>query len=583
MKTEKICPRPEYPRPQFVRENWRNLNGIWEFTKDMSNSGEARKLYQTEKLSGEILVPFCPEAKLSGIGDTDFIPAVWYAKNFEINTFELQGKILVHFGACDYRTKVFVNGEEVGEHIGGFTSFSFDITDFVKEGGNRLVVYAQDDVRTGKQPAGKQCNVYTPYGCLYTRTTGIWQTVWLEFVPNVYLKKVKITATNLNGNVIFEPMLNIYAQNTTLKTEIFFENKLITQAITPLSGQVSQFAVTVKPVSLWDVGAPNLYDVQYTLFIDGEKVDEVISYFGIRRIDIDGYRVRINGKSVFQRLVLDQGFYREGLYTAPTDEALKKDIELSMRLGFNGARLHEKVFEERFLYHADKAGYLVWGEFPNWGFNYTVDEALHIYLPEWLESIERDYNHPSIIGWCPYNETWDVKGRPQIDTNISLVALVTKTLDNTRPVIDTSGWMHTSCTDIYDVHDYEQKPEIFEKHYLEHAEGNWFNVFEARQAYDGKKPYFVSEYGGMKWSQETGNAWGYGETPTSVEEFVERFCRLTCVLMQAKNIFGFCYTQLYDIEQEQNGLYYYDRQDKFTEETYRKISETITQKAAIED
>ena len=240
MISKNLYPRAEYPRPQFVRENWRNLNGKWEFLMDLSDSGLDRELYKAEKLENEILVPFCPESKLSGLGNTDFIPAVWYAKNFEITETELQGRIILHFGACDYQTKLFINGKQAGEHIGGFTSFSFDVTEFLQIGQNRVVVYAKDDVRSGKQPAGKQCNVYESYGCLYSRTTGIWQTVWLEFTPKIYLKKVKITATDLDGCVVFEPMLNTYINGAKLKTEIRFDGKLIAQPMVNLSGQVSK-------------------------------------------------------------------------------------------------------------------------------------------------------------------------------------------------------------------------------------------------------------------------------------------------------------------------------------------------------
>ncbi|MBQ8551708.1 MAG: beta-galactosidase [Clostridia bacterium] len=581
-------PRAEYPRPQFVRGSWANLNGEWEFYNDLSASGADRELWKCEKFDGTITVPFCPESDLSGVGYKDFMTSVWYAKNIDVTAAQLEGRVLIHFGACDYLTSVYVNGNKVGTHKGGYTSFTFDITDSLTVGGNRIVVHALDDVRTMKQPAGKQSRKQYSFGCYYTRTTGIWQTVWLEYVPETYIEKIKITATDLGGEIMVETHLNKYVADASLKIEASFEGKPMASRTITLSGKVSQGTFTVSEVYPWNVGEPNLYDVRYTLIIDGKDVDTADGYFGIRRIDIDGYKVRINGKSVFQRLVLDQGFYPDGIYTAPTDEALVRDIEYSMNAGFNGARLHEKVFEERFLYHADKMGYLVWGEYPNWGVDTKDVELLHTYLPEWLESIERDYNHPSIVGWCPYNETWS---KDQLHSNVSMIALATKYADPTRPVIDASGGYHAGITDIYDEHDYNQDPAVWEERCRAHANGEFFNKYLDKQVkYDGKMPYMVSEYGGIKWNPDMGQgnrdmkkSWGYGNAPQSMEEFCERYCKITAAIMATPNIMGFCYTQITDVEQEQNGLYYYDRSLKFPKEIYDRIKATNTAKAAIEE
>ncbi len=584
-----MCVRPEYPRPSFVRNDWANLNGEWEFFIDYSISGEERKVYLKDKFDGKIIVPFCPESKLSGVNHLDFMPSVWYAKNVNVTKEQLDGRVVLHFGACDYETIVYVNGQVAGKHIGGFTSFSFDITYLLKEGENRIVVNALDNLRGDLQPAGKQSKTYYSKGCDYSRTTGIWQTVWLEYLPKNYIQKVKVNATDLNGKVLLEVTLNEYLKNAKLLANVKFENATISNFSFDLCGKVNSLSFDVSPVHLWSTDAPNLYDIDYALVIDGKQVDYVQSYFGIRRIDIDGYKVLINGKSVFQRLILDQGFYPDGIYTAPTDADLKKDIELSMALGFNGARMHEKVFEERYIYYADKMGYLVWGEFPNWGIDVSSPFALHSFTSQWLESIDRDYSHPALIGWCPYNETWDFNGRKQIDTNISAVYDATKAADSTRPVIDTSGNYHTKATDIFDVHDYEQNPEIFRERYTKHCEGEYFHWFPERQKYDGTIPYMVSEYGGILWKEDLVKendakvSWGYGEAPKSHEEFVDRYCGLTEALIDSKNIMGFCYTQLTDVEQEQNGLYYYDRSKKFSDELYGKIRDCNRKKAAIEE
>ena len=298
--------------------------------------------------------------------------------------------------------------------------------------------------------------------------------------------------------------------------------------------------------------------------------DEVSSYFGMRNIEIDGYKVLINGKKVFQRTVLDQGYYKDGIYTAPDEAALKKDIEISLEAGFNGARLHQKVFEPRFLYHCDKLGYIVWGEYGNWGFDHSSPESITTYFGEWKEAVERDFNHPAIVGWIPFNETPD----NQLPTLISSVYDYTKALDYTRPCIDASGWNHVK-TDIFDVHNYLQDAEILTKR-LELLKAENKLDFKSCKNYDGG-PVFFSEYGGIKWVNENYDGWGYGNAPKTMEEFLERYNALTTMILNCDRIFGFCYTQLYDVEQETNGLYTFEREPKFDMEVIKKINTGISQ------
>lgn len=565
--------RTEHPKPQFMRENWLNLNGEWLFEIDNSNSGEERKLFNdTQDFSLKINVPFCPESKLSGVENVDFMNSVWYKREFEITKKQLEGRIVLHFGAVDYEATVYINGKKCGSHKGGYISFSFDITDYVVAGKNTVTVHAVDDTRSRMIPSGKQSEKYASWGCYYTRTTGIWQTVWLEFVPEAHIKSVKyITDTN-NATVNINAVL---CGSSSLIAEAFYDGVSMGKAQTVSGGGNVNITINLAEKHLWEVGNGRLYDLVLTF---GE--DRVQSYFGLRDICLDGKKFLINGKSVFQRLVLDQGFYPDGIYTAPSDQELRADIERSQALGFNGARLHEKVFEERFLYHCDKLGYIVWGEYPNWGLDHSYADSIYAILPEWLEEIERDFNHPSIIGWCPLNETWDQNGRKQYDDMLALVYKATKAADPTRPCIDTSGNYHVE-TDIYDLHDYEQNPDVFASHYEPLGNSNVFDFFSAfkdRQRYDGKMPFFVSEYGGIGWSVNEG--WSYGNAPKSAEEFIERFKGLTDALLDNENMFGFCYTQLTDVEQEQNGLYTYDRKPKFDTEIFKAI---LSRKAAIED
>ncbi len=566
-------PRPEHPKPQFERQNWLNLNGEWQFEMDNSKSGVERKLYEKGvSLSDKITVPFCPESTLSGIGHTDFMYGVWYKKIITLN--ELSGRTVLHFGAVDYKCTAFVNGIEVGTHKGGYVSFSFDITDALTVGDNEIAVYAEDDTRDRLIPSGKQSNKYGSYGCFYTRTTGIWQTVWLEFMPKTYVDSVKYYPN------ISDSSVNVVASLKgcgNFKCEITYNGKPMGEyRIDNARGELN-FNVKLSESHLWEVGCGRLYDVSFTF---GD--DKVKSYFGLREVRLDGMKFLINNKSVFQRLILDQGFYPDGIYTAPTDEALVNDIKMSQAVGFNGARLHEKVFEERFLYHADRLGYIVWGEYPDWGLDHSYLDNVYGILPEWIEEVKRDFNHPSIVGWCPHNETWFHKGRKQYDPSIEMVYDVTKAMDSTRPCIDTSGGYHVK-TDIFCVHDYNQNPETFKANYDCLVTENYlYDTLNERKApfeeYRGEA-VFVSEYGGIAWDLN-GNGWGYGEGPKTLEEFYERYKGLADALLDNEKMFALCYTQLTDVEQEQNGLYTYDRKPKFDT---KRLYDIMSRKAAIED
>ncbi|MDR1001328.1 MAG: beta-galactosidase [Clostridiales bacterium] len=576
-------PREEHPRPQFTRANWLNLNGEWDFEFDFSNSGLECDFYKTGGFSKKISVPFCPESKLSGIGYTDFIPAVWYRRTITITEEQLRGRVLLHFGAVDYHAVVFVNNQKVGEHVGGYGSFEFDITPCLAAGCNTLRVYAEDDVKSGKQPTGKQSDRLHSYGCFYSRTTGIWQTVWLEFVPQTYIKKLRVYPDIDNASVTLSIWLSQPAQGSLSVFASMDDKECGCQRIN-VTGDFATLTLPLTEKRLWDLGDPALYDLRLKLDCADGAADEVETYFGLRSITLGDGVIRLNNRPVFQRLVLDQGFYPNGVYTAPSDEALINDIKLSMDLGFNGARLHEKAFEERFLYHADRLGYLVWGEYANWGFDISTTANIARYLPEWISLVERDFNHPALIGWCPFNETWDYMEKYQQDNDLlAIVYGVTKALDPTRPVIDTSGNYHV-ITDIYDVHDYDQSPETFHSRYGALKKGQAYDQYSARQSYAGQ-PFFVSEYGGARWdvSQDSADNWGYDDAPTSEDEYIARYEGLTKALLGSEGVCAFCYTQLYDVEQEKNGLYTYDRKRKFADGVYQRIHDCNTAKAAIEN
>ena len=584
-------PRAEHPNPQWERETWKNLNGPWEFEFDFGCSAVERRLWEKKRFDREILVPFCPESRLSGIGYTDFISGVAYRRNFELSQEELSGRVLLHFGAVDYEASVYVNGTLVGSHKGGYTSFCFDITKHVAPGPNTLFVAVKDDVRSGLQPKGKQAHLYASSGCDYTRTTGIWQTVWLEFVPERHIQSAKYYPDPANGKVT---VTGLVQGQGTLQLTALWEDKPVGEAALSVEDGFFTVQLDLSETHLWEPGKGGLYTL---LLSFGE--DRVKSYFGLRTAKFQGRKFLLNGKSLFQRFVLDQGFYPDGIYTAPTEEDLVKDIQLSFAAGFNGARLHEKVFEARFLYHCDRLGYLVWGEYPNWGLDHAHPLSTETYLNQWSEAVERDFNHPAIIGWCPFNETWGYREEREKNALLTSLYKLTKRLDPTRPCIDSSG-NYRILSEVYDIHDYDQDTQSFQARWdgltdriwetggVIPAEDPFFNSAPEgpsgrapffNQPYDNQ-PIFVSEYGGIRWPDDTVEGWGYGNAPATPEEFFARYKGLTEALLNNPEIFGFCYTQLYDVEQEVNGLYTYGRAQKFDIGLIQKINQ---QKAAIED
>lgn len=596
--TATAVPRPEYPRPQMARDRWLNLNGTWQFEIDPGDTGLERGLVE-RPLRDEITVPFAPESELSGVENTDFLEAVWYRREVTIPADWAEvgddPHVLLHFGAVDHDTTVWVEGTEVVRHRGGFTPFTADLHGVAAPGDTVTVVVRARDTRHGPQARGKQSTRYANYECNYTRTTGIWQTVWLEPVPATHLRRPRIT-----------PDLSSSAFDVVVPLSANRRGHTVTVTVTDADGEVAsataradldlapalRVVVPADRVRTWGPEDPHLYGIDVELRdASGTVVDSVRSYGGLRSVSVDGTAIRINGEHVFQRLVLDQGYWPESLMTAPSDEALARDIELGLAAGFNGARLHQKVFEERYLFHADRLGYLVWGEFGDWGVGGYGTPADHqrpttSFVAEWLEALQRDYSHPSIIGWCPLNETHqDLHDRiTQLDDVTRSMWLATKAADPTRPVLDASGYAHrVPETDVWDSHLYEQDPATFSELVGGLADGAPYGNRRddgrpISQPYNGQ-PYFVSEYGGIWWNPETatsasGNSpdsWGYGQRVRDEEEFHERFAGLTDALLDDPLMFGYCYTQLTDVFQEENGIYRFDRSVKLDVDRVRAV------------
>ena len=584
-------PRPEHPTPQFERADWLSLNGTWTCDFHRDSLGHRRDLtlqprpHRAPAKAGpyetEITVPFAPESNLSGIGETDFIDAMDYHRSIAIPSSWSGKRVLLHFGAVDFHSDVYVGGQWVGSHTGGSSPFSFDITRWAPSGSTTdLVVVVRDFVNAGNQAGGKQTHYAQSYGCFYTRTTGIWQSVWLEAVHEAGFSSFQIVPNAASGSVSIVPRFRRLDPQATWTMLVKTGGREIANATGTCRDGVPLSVEVPDPV-LWYPGNPFLYDLTLTVDGGGERIDEVTSYFALRDVVLRDGKFHINDASVYLRLVLDQGFYPDGVWTAPSDDALRRDIELSMAAGFNGARLHQKVFESRFHYWADRLGYLTWSEWPSWGLDYNDYAAARAFQNEVREVVMHLRNHPSIIAWTPFNETWDYSNPRSHYLNHVDAAAICRSIDPTRPVNDSSGYIHHD-TDIYTVHTYTPTGAEVREQLSIKDDGQPFRNFPDADDPQEGQPYIVDEFGGIKWVGELDTddqnadrkddtqAWGYGGTPRTGEQFFDRLTGLVDALLDFEHIAGWCYTQLTDVEQEQNGVYLYDRSEKFNAALWRE-------------
>ncbi|MBB6634649.1 glycoside hydrolase family 2 protein [Cohnella thailandensis] len=576
----------DYPRPQFVRDNWLNLNGKWDFRFDDGNAGEREKWQEKFEGTHEINVPFTYETSASGIGIEEFHPYVWYRKTISVPK-EAEGKrAVLHFQAVDHTAKVWVNGEFAGMHRGGYAAFAFDITPFLIFGADNTITVKAEDTDSCTQPRGKQRWTKDNFECFYVQTTGIWQTVWLEYVSEQRLEAVKITP-DIDRNMVrfdYEAAGTDKAGSLRLEAAISFKGNPVKR----VSLELDRPCLTVEvdliheasgpwKKSWWTPQNPNLYDVEFVLYADGHPVDRVRSYFGMRKISIEKGQVLLNNVPLYQRLILDQGYWTESHLTPPSEEALVADIDSVLAMGYNGVRKHMKIEDARFLYWCDVKGLLVWSEMAA-TFEYH-DRAVETFSNEWLEIVRQQYNHPSIIAWVPFNESWGVanilRDKRQQKFTEGIYHL-TKAIDPYRPVITNDGWEHT-VSDILTLHDYVETGDEFLKRYanVEAVANNdttcnrWKFAFAEGYGYRGQ-PIMITEFGGIAFKSDKG--WGYGEQVSSNEEFIERFAGLTRAIKSVDAICGYCYTQVTDVQQEINGLLTEDRKPKFPLELIREIN-----------
>lgn len=567
-----------YPRPQLERASWISLNGPWDFVLDPD------ALWRNPRevtWNGTILVPFSPETEASGIGDTGFYRRCWYRRTFVPPALRNGERLLLHFGAVDWLAMVWVNGSLAITHEGGYTPFTVDVTDLLEgTGPQTIAVRVDDDPADLAKPRGKQDWQLEPHSIWYPRTTGIWQTVWLEKVPPTWIESLRWTPSLEHWQLGFEAWAaGEQRDRLRLGVKLRANGQLLSDdTYTVVGGEVHRRIALSDPgiddfrnELLWSPEKPTLIEAHLQLWAErGELLDEAKSYTALRSIAVQGNRLVLNGRPYYLRMVLDQGYWPESGLTAPNDEALREDVRLAKAMGFNGVRKHQKIEDPRYLHWADRLGLLVWGEMPS-AYRFTK-RSIQRLTREWMEVIRRDYSHPSIIAWVPFNESWGVPNLPDNKAERNWVRALfhlTKTLDPTRPVIGNDGW-ESVATDIIGIHDYDSKPErIADRYQVEdllprllkrERPGGRLLVLEEQDYED--HPVMLTEFGGIAAAKDTEHTWGYSRA-ASGEDLAERYHALLNAVNSAGLLCGFCYTQFADTYQEANGLLYADRKPKF--------------------
>lgn len=576
--------RQDYPRPQFQRDSWLSLNGEWEFEFDDNQLGDQQKWYEEHAFTRKITVPFCFQSPLSGIGTNEFHDVVWYKRELTVPDDLLGKRLILHFGAVDYLAWVWINGQLVKFHEGGHTPFSADITHAIRNGSNTIVVKAQDFSRDVTLPRGKQYWKEKSASIFYTRTTGIWQSVWLEAVADIYLQKVKFTPDIDTYQIRLHYSIPHWQHNLDirLKTKITFRGEAVHEDVIKVQGTEETREIRLNDRNdhhmsrLWSPEHPNLYDVEFQLLVGNEMIDRVHSYFGMRKISVESGVVCLNNRPYKMKMVLDQGYFPDGILTPPTDEAIRRDVELTKEMGFNGARKHQKVEDPRYMYWCDRLGLLVWGEMAN-AYQYSEPYVRRI-TQEWQEVIERDYNHPCIVAWVPINESWGVPNllNDQRQQHHALAMYhLTRSLDTTRLVVSNDGWEHVK-SDLCTIHDYESRQDVLERRYSSvessirsKPANRW--IYVPGFSYEGE-PILVTEFGGISFKKSDWEGWGYSAAADD-HDYVERLIAVVQPMLNSPTIQGYCYTQLTDVEQEINGLLTYDRKPKVPLDIIKQINQ----------
>jgi len=580
-----------HPRPQLRRAGWTDLCGRWGFAFDDGDVGQAEGWERlSDPFTREIVVPYPPESKASGVHETGYHPVVWYRRTIPLAPPMAGERVLLHFGAVDYRAQVWVNGRLAAEHDGGHTPFSADITLLLEDGPEQVVVVrAYDDPHDLSQPRGKQYWRREPGVIWYHRTTGIWQPVWLEVTPATAIAGLRWTPELDRNGVGLEVRLNwAPPPGTRVRVRLTGAGETLaddTYAMTrdALAREIQLPADVLyrrRRVLTWAPHHPSLIHAELELLdAAGAVIDRVESYFGLRRVELRDGKLVLNSEPTFMKLVLAQNYWPDTLLAA-SDAQLKREVELVKALGFNGVRIHQKIENPRFLYWCDVLGLLVWGEAPA-AYVFTT-QACERLTREWLDAVRRDYSHPCIVAWVPLNESWGV---PNLERDPAQRAFVralfhlTKALDPTRPVLGNDGWQHVAG-DIFGVHDYAMDGDTLRARYgSREAIERTFEEIEPLHhplLTDGhtlrEEAVVVSEFGGLSIRPEDGERWFGYKTGADADEVLALYADLVGALLESTALAGFCYTQLTDTEQETNGLLTVDREPKLDIEAVRAIN-----------
>ncbi len=573
-----------YPRPQLERATWWSLNGPWEFAFDPCGAWTRP---DQVRWTHHITVPFAPETLASGVNDQGFYNACWYRRRVTLAPPPEGERWILHFGAVDYVATVWIGAQRVGQHEGGYTPFCFDVTDFAR-GEVDLVVRAEDDPHDLAKPRGKQDWLLEPHSIWYPRTTGIWQTVWLERVGSSAIGALRWHANLERWEIGLDTHIDGPPRDDLRLRVRLRVGRMVLADDTygVLASEVSRRIALSDPgiddyrnELLWSPHSPTLIDADLQLLDRQEHVlDAATSYTALRTIGIESETVVLNGRPQPLRLVLDQGYWPDTGLTPPDDAALRRDITLTRQMGFNGVRKHQKLEDPRYLYWADCAGLLVWEEMPS-AYRFT-DKSIRRLAREWVEAITRDASHPCIIAWVPFNESWGVPNLPVLEAErhfVEAMFLLTKTLDTSRVVIGNDGW-ESVATDIIGIHDYDENPEHLARRYG--AEDVVPRLLKRERpggrllSLDGRthegQPIVLTEFGGISLSHDP-RSWGYSRADTA-EQFSTRYRTLMATVHTLKLLAGFCYTQFADTYQESNGLLYADRRPKIPIEVIREAT-----------
>jgi beta-galactosidase/beta-glucuronidase len=583
-----------YPRPQLVREQWISLDGSWEFAYDDDDRGVAERWADQADTPFPltITVPFAPESAASGIGDTTFHPIVWYRRTFPSDALVEGKRHILHFGAVDHSATVWVDGRLVGMHVGGQTAFSVDLTDSLDphRGEHVVVLRARDDVDDPEVARGKQDWQLEPHVIWYHRSTGIWRSVWIESIGSQHVSSIEwstdLASSSVGGTIQL-------SQRPTATTAIDITlsldgEQLARLTLSPQSARTA-FALELpalrnaqgRDAFLWSPEHPNLVDATVVVSDGADELDSIDSYLGIRSASVGSGAFRLNGVPYFVRSVLEQGWWDDSHFTAPTPAHYRAEVEAIRELGFNAARIHQKTEDPRMLYWADRLGLLIWGE--SAAAYVFSPRAARLFTAEWQDIVSQYRNHPSIVTWVPVNESWGVQdiavSAPQRQF-VQALASFTRAIDPSRPVVSNDGWEHVD-SDLTTLHDYSSDPEHIRRRYRDDAsvaailrgQGPQLRSpvlsDEQLERFElGNAPLMITEFGGISFAGA--ESWGYSVVSTD-QEFAVAVGDLFAAILSSPLVAGFCYTQLTDTLQESNGLLRADRSPKLPVETLRAM------------